>query len=80
MKFEEKTFTITCTMNERWIPHFLAMLKYMKQLGGMGSSRIVGLFSDGDGDFRPDFKWDDSLSADAKPVKDELGDRLYDAG
>ncbi len=81
MKSEDITFTITCTMKERWVPHFLSMLKYMQQLGGMGSSRVVGLYADGDGDFRPKFIWDKELpSANAKPVRDELGDRLYDAG
>lgn len=80
MKTENKTFTITCTMKERWVPHFLAMLKYMEQLGGLGSSRKVALYADGDGDFRPHFKWDENLPSDAKPVDDTKGNRLYDAG
>lgn len=67
-------------MKDRWVPHFLAMLKYMEQLGGMGSSRKVALYSDGDGDFRPKFKWDESLPFDAEPIIDNDGDRLYDAG
>jgi hypothetical protein len=80
MKSEEKTFTITCTMKERWIPHFLSMLKYMQQLGKLGGSRIVALYSDGDGDFRPKFDWEKELPDDIKPVEDANGDRLYDAG
>jgi len=75
-----KTFTIECSMEERWIPHFLAMLKYMQQLGGLGSSRNVTLYSDGDGDFRPKFQWDTSLPSDGKPIEDKDGDRTYDAG
>lgn len=73
-------FTIKATMRNRWIPHFLSMLKYMQYLGGVGSSRKVSIFTDGDGDFRPGFEWDDSLPSDAKPVEDKDGDRFYDAG
>lgn len=80
MKYENKKFTIDCEMSERWIPHFLAMLKYMQQLGSMGSSRIVSVYVDGDGDFRPKFIWDISLNDMAEPKHDDNGDRLYDAG
>lgn len=73
-------FTIQCEMKARWVPHFLAMLKYMQQLGNMGGSRRVTLYADGDGDFRPKFKWSSALASDAKPVDDRHGDRLYDAG
>ena len=58
---DAKKFTIECEMKERWIPHFLGMLKKMEQLGGLGSSRPVGIFADGDGDFHPKFKWDDEI-------------------
>lgn len=73
---DEITFTIKCTMKKRWVSHFLAMLNYMQQLGCSGSSREVAMFCDGDGDFRPSFKWDKSLPSDAKPIKDKDGDRL----
>ncbi len=73
-------FTIECEMKDRWVPHFLGMLKYMEQLGGLGGSREVSLYSDGDGDFRPKFKWGEELPKVAKPVQDSNGDRLYDAG
>ena len=80
MKGIDKTFTIKCTMKDRWVPHFLAMLKYMAYLGRIGSSRMVSFYADGDGDFRPKFEWDESLSTDAKPISNDKGDRLYDAG
>lgn len=73
-------FTIECTMKARWVPHFLAMLKYMQSLGGMGSSREVALYADGDGDFHPHFNWDRSLVDNANPVRDKNGDVMYDAG
>lgn len=42
-------------MRERWVPHFVSMLRRMESLGSLGSSRTVGIVSDGDGDFRPTF-------------------------
>jgi len=73
-------FTVECEMRERWVPHFLAMLKYMQKLGAQGSSRKVTFYSDGDGDFNPKFKWDASLPSDAKPRRSDDGDNFYDAG
>lgn len=73
-------FTIKCEMKSRWVPHFLAMLKYMEQLGNIGGSRQVCIYSDGDGDFRPKFTWDKSLPQDAEPIVDDNGHKLYDAG
>lgn len=60
-------------MNERWIPHFLSMIKYMERLGGLGSSRKVSFYSDGDGDFRPKFTFDPELLPEVKkPVVEQL--------
>jgi len=73
-------FTIECTMKERWVPYFLAMLKHMEVLGNIGSSRKVTIYADGDGDFHPNFEWDNHLSSDKKPARDNNGDVLYDAG
>lgn len=78
--YDRTEFTIKVIMKNRWIPHFLAMLKYMQTLGSMGGSRKVSFYSDGDGDFRPKFEWDNSLSHDAKPIEDDGGNRFYDAG
>lgn len=79
MKTDDITFTVTCTMKKRWLNHFFSMLKYMEQLGNMGSSRQVAIYSDGDGDFRP--KFDFSIECEqVEPVKNFHGDRLYDAG
>jgi hypothetical protein len=73
------TFTIKCTMKSRWVPHFLAMLRYMSS-DDMGCSRKVALLADGDGDFNPEFEWDSDLPCEALPRYDDDGDRLYDAG
>jgi len=56
------------------------MLKHMQVLGGMGSSREVAIYADGDGDFHPYFDWDLSLTSNAEPVRDRNGDVLFDAG
>jgi hypothetical protein len=77
---EKCEFSIQCTMRKRWVPHFLAMLKYMQQLGGLGSSRMVSFYSDGDGDFRPKFIWENTLPSDATPIKNDDGHKTYDAG
>ena len=73
-------FTIEVEMEDRWVPHFLSMLKYMQRLGGIGSSREVTFYSDGDGDFRPKFQWNVCLPSDAEPINDDDGNRFYDAG
>jgi hypothetical protein len=80
MKHDKVKFTIECEMNGRWVPHFLGMLRYMQQLGSMGSSRVVSFYADGDGDFRPKFKWDEKLLSDGKPTSTVDGNNFYDAG
>lgn len=50
-------FTIECEMKDRWVNDFLSMLKYMEDCGKNGHSAIVGFYSDGDEDFRPEFKF-----------------------
>ena len=75
------TFTIRCELPTRWVPHFLGLLGQMQYLGGVGSSRVVSIYSDGDGDFRPKFQWDSDLPEPAKPDKRSPGgDVLFDAG
>lgn len=73
-------FTIECEMNDRWVSTFLSTLKYMETLGNIGSSRQVCIYADGDGDFRPKFKWDESLSSNGEPVECVDGNHTYDAG
>ena len=76
-------FTINVEMSERWVPHFLAMLKTMQAYGSIGCSRTVAIYSDGDGDFRPKFSWSPALNDCAKPVAgwgEHEGDVKFDAG
>ena len=74
-----KKFTIEVEMNERWIPHFMSMLKHMQSLGNIGASRQVAIFADGDGDFRPKFSTDIEYEK-VEPVRDFNGNVTYDAG
>jgi len=76
---EDKEIKIKVSMSERWIPYFLSMLKYMEYLGKIGSSRTVSIYSDGDGDFQPRFKFDIDFE-EQPPRRDHDGDRFYDAG
>lgn len=54
----EVTFNIKVTMKERWVNDFCSMLNWMQCCGNAGHSSIVGFYSDGDGDFRPEFEFD----------------------
>lgn len=73
------TFNIEATMEERWVNQFCSMLKHMEKNGIIGSSEIVGVYSDGDGDFRPKFKVDREFeNQDGHPM---LGiGVIFDAG
>ncbi len=85
---DDVTIDIKITMREHWLPHFLGMLHHMEYLGNVGSSRMVTLFSDGDGDFRPKFQWDGDLEmapareeeANTSFLTDDRGHRWWDAG
>lgn len=78
-EWQDVSFIVRVKMRRRWAPHFVEMLKYMQKLGGLGSSRYVRFYSDGDGDYRPTFQFDKSFEH-VKPVADEDGARTYDAG
>jgi len=80
-------FYIHARMEERWIPHFLAFLKQMEINGDIGHSEALAFYSDGDGDFRPQFKFlvDDEIEAKSravtpKQINPDWKVKLYDAG
>ena len=75
-------FTINCEMEERWVSHFLSMLKTMESLGNLGSSRLVAFYADGDGDFRPKFDTDRTFTfIDGREIKDPGPiEYFFDAG
>lgn len=75
-------FTIKCKMKERWVPHFIGMLKLMENLGCLGSSRDVCFCADGDGDFRPKFEFEGELPDPAPGTwrMDEAETCFFDAG
>lgn len=53
-------FTIKCSMKDRWVPYFISFLKTIEKDGEIGHSELIGFYADGDGDFRPKFKFDSS--------------------
>ena len=76
-----KEFNINVKMEERWIPYFQSMLMSMQQLGIHGSSRLLGFYSDGDGDFRPRFEFDIPVETVAGINNcDKAPYLMYDAG
>jgi len=80
----ERNFTIHCKMEERWIAYFIKMLNEMERNGSIGHSEFIGLYADGDGDFRPNFEYDKVLSAigdKPKIIRNPSGQMtMYDAG
>jgi len=75
----EKTFTVTCTMEERWVNHFLSALKRMELNGRIGASDDVAIYADGDGDFRPKFEANIEYEVQ-EPYSERNGVIRYDAG
>lgn len=78
----KKSFLIEVEMEERWIDHFLSMLKLMESFGSIGHSGFIALYSDGDGDFRPKFKFNTNYKQ-TKAVRENVAiDRatVFDAG
>ena len=75
----KRKFVIECEMNERWVDTFCSMLNKMQSFGALGHSGKVSIFSDGDGDFRPEFKIKTEYTRVA-PVKETRDEAFYDAG
>lgn len=75
-----KTITITAEMEERWVPQFVGLLEHMEYLGKVGSSRMLGFYADGDGDFRPLFVHDIEDVADGHSPNGHKVDLFWDAG
>lgn len=75
----KKEFNIKVEMEERWINDFCSMLKEMENFGNLGKSKIIGIYSDGDGDFRPKFNIDTEFKT-VKPIEEDSKYIAYDAG
>lgn len=57
-------FTVECEMDESQAKAFASLLDYMQYCGTIGHSSNVLVFIDGDGAFRPKFKFDPSIPCD----------------
>lgn len=81
----KQIFTIYCQMEERWIPSFLKMLDMMQYNGNIGHSEYIGIYSDGDGDYHPNFDYDKTAQKyhtdNYLTIKNPSGQMtMYDAG
>jgi hypothetical protein len=75
-----KKFTIEVEMEEAWVNDFCSMLSQMEYLGNIGSSRTVGIYSDGDGNFRPKFNFNIDFEK-VEPARNKNIETIqYDAG
>lgn len=74
-----RKFVVECEMPERWVNEFCAMLKTMELYGTLGHSETVGIYSDGDGDFRPKFNIHTYFEK-TNHVKKYRDATIYDAG
>ncbi len=78
---ENRKFIIECEIPERWVNDFCAMLTSMMAFGCAGHSGVVGIYADGDGDFRPKFdihtNWDNDKATKLSKFKPMT---IYDAG
>ncbi len=78
---DTRKFTIECEIPERWVNDFCAMLSQMQYFGEQGHSGVVGIYSDGDGDFRPSFNIQteyDKTKASLREVFRQVS--IFDAG
>ena len=71
---------IECEIPDEYVDSFLSMLHMMEILGSNGSSKPVAMFVDGDGDFRPKFKFNVDYKK-AEPITwDKVSGNLNDVG
>jgi hypothetical protein len=76
---ENRKFIIECEVPESWVNDFCTMLYTMQHFGNQGSSRVVGIYSDGDGDFRPRFNIKTAYTKTV-PLDKYKPMRIFDAG
>lgn len=76
---ETRKFTIECEIPERWVNDFCTMLMTMQSFGRAGRSDVVGIYADGDGDFRPTFNINTPFEETA-PLNYYTPKCIYDAG
>jgi hypothetical protein len=78
---DNRKFIIECEVPERWVNDFCAMLEQMQYFGKQGHSGVIGIYADGDGDFRPNFniqtEYDSAWATQAERFEPYT---IYDAG
>ena len=78
---ENRKFVIECEVPERWVNDFCTMLRRIEFNGSIGHSGVIGIYADGDGDFRPRFNiqtdFDSTKATELEKFKPMA---IYDAG
>ena len=80
---EDVTFNVKCTMPKVWASHFQSFLKRMEWYGKLGHSGQIAFYSDGDGNYRPKFKFSKEFEeVDGIPSYriESKAEELFDAG
>lgn len=80
---EDVTFTVKCTMPKVWASHFQSFLKEMERYGKIGHSGQISFMADGDGNFRPKFKFTkeyDAVEGIRSQYITKTAEQLFDAG
>lgn len=75
---KNRMFIIECELPERWVNDFCFMLKTMEFFGQQGHSGVVGIYSDGDVDFRPSFNIQTQFEKTV-PLEKFKPNTIYDA-
>jgi hypothetical protein len=77
---ESRKFVIECEVPERWVNDFCSMLNTMEYFGKQGHSGVVGIYADGDGDFRPRFNIQTVYDGNMTPLDKFKPMSIFDAG
>lgn len=71
---------IQAEMKDRWVNTFLSFLKCLEYNGNLGHTGVVGIMSDGDGDFRPKFKFDTEYKHEPGVWEHDLEEKAFRPG
>lgn len=80
---EDVTFNVKCTMPKVWASHFQSFLKEMERYGQLGHSGQISFMADGDGNFKPKFKFTkeyESVQGIQSQQIVKKAEQLFDAG
>lgn len=80
---EDVTFNVKCTMPKVWASHFQSFLREMESYGQRGHSGQISFMADGDGNFRPRFRFTkeyETVQGIQSQNISRKAEQLFDAG